>query len=217
MADPRPQTEEDVFAICYYNYAKNRKSDDDLVDLLKHNILPDIIDKPKKFRMKKILPMLHYTRAYLSLEYIIQKFKPNVTYWHKFIHSKECKNVKDKWCCNGKYVCPDRMKIYSFLDIYTKHCVIHGYKSLTEIFSPYYNNPELHSFSWQLHTGKLIKYCTLSYQDRMDPDIIALINLTRDRDEFMQSRRGIWIWSFPEDYYLRYTYYPRNICLDLGY
>ena len=209
MADPRPQSEEDVFAICYYNYAivENRKSDEDLVYLLYHNILPDIVMTPKKFRMEKILPMLNYTKAYLSLEYIIQKFKPIVTYWHKFLNSDICKNLRRDYtrccCCKGEGggedggedgdVCPDRLNIYNFLDIYTKHCAIRRYKPLLEIFSPHYNNPDLHSLSWQLHTGKLIKYCTLRYGDRMDPDVIALTNLLNVSNNFMLSSRCAWI------------------------
>lgn len=196
MADPRPQTEENVFAICYYNYAKNRKSDEDLVYLLYHNILPVCGITPRKFNMKKILPMLNYTKAYLSLEYIIQKFKPGITYWIKFLNSDIC--LRSIWnntriCCCKDEVCPSRETIYNFLDIYTKHCVIRRYKPLLEIFSPYWKNPDLHSISWKLHTGKLIKYCTLRYGDRTDAYVIELIKFTDRADMFPSSKRGIFV------------------------
>jgi hypothetical protein len=200
MADPRPQTEEDVFAICYYNYAivENRKSDEDLVYLLYHNILlyPDVI--PRKFNMKKILPMLNYTKAYLSLEYIIQKFKPGITYWIKFLNSDICHRPilnNNMICCCKDEVCPSRETIYKFLDIYTKHCVIRRYKSLLKIFSPYYNNPDLHSISWKLHTGKLIKYCTLRYGDRTNDYVIKLIKFTDSADMFPSSKRGMYVMA----------------------
>jgi hypothetical protein len=197
MADPRPQTEEDVFAICYYNYAKNRKSDEDLVYLLKHNILPYPGVIPRKFNMKKILPMLNYTKAYLSLEYIIQKFKPVITYWLKFLNSDICKF--NRWhnsnCCGKDEVCPSGESIYKFLDIYTKHCVIRRYKPLLEIFSPGWKNPDLHSISWKLHTGKLIKYCTLRYGDRTDDYVIELIKFTDSADMFLSSKRGIFVMA----------------------
>lgn len=65
------------------------------------------------------------------------------------MYSKECKKVKNKWCCNGEDLCPDRENIYNFLDIYSRDCVIRRYKKLTKIFSPYWENPDLHGISWQ--------------------------------------------------------------------
>ena len=180
------QTEKDVFTICYYRYAivVNRLTDRQLVWMLESNFLLalDAANVPRKFNMKKLLPLLSYHKAYLSLEYIIKKFKPVITYWHKFDFYSRNKNFS-------------KHDLYKFLDIYTRHCIIRKFRQLTYIFDYCWDQwPErYYNQSAKLHTGKLLKYCKLYAGDRTNPAIIELIKLRTSYDDFNQSLRYAWL------------------------